>query len=85
MLDQLVDDTKKELKKVKKKEQKLNSQNITKVDQIKEITCRTQELTSKLRKLAEGNESMVEEIFTVEHKIQVANAAIEEQASDTRF
>lgn len=32
MLDQLVDDTKKELKKVKKKEQKLNSQNITKVD-----------------------------------------------------
>lgn len=38
-----------------------------------------------MRKLVNGNEAMVEEIFQVEHKIEVANAAIEEQASDSRF
>ena len=79
MLDRLVTMAKKDLKKITKKEDKMNSQKIQEISEVKEVSSRREYLQSELTRLTEGNQEMILELDVVEKKIEVASEDMEMQ------
>lgn len=65
MLDGLIDCTKKDLKRIKKKEAKLNSQNSELMGSLQSISNNTQSLMESLKVTANSNHAMMEELEVV--------------------
>jgi phage-related tail protein len=70
LLDQLIEMTKKDLKKIKKKEQKLNTSN----DELISVISKTQQsrinLISDLKSLSISNQSLLEQVDEVEESLE---------------
>ena len=79
MLDRLVTMAKKDLKKITKKEDKMNSQKIQEISVVKEVSSRREYLQSELTRLTQGNQEMILELDVVEKKIEVASEDMEMQ------
>ena len=79
MLDRLVTMAKKDLKKITKKEDKMNSQKIQEISEVKEVSSRREYLQSELTRLTEGNQEMILELDVVEKKIEMASEDMEMQ------
>ena len=60
MLDALIDCTKKDLKKIKKKETKLNTQNAEQTAQLLQLSSNRDTLVSDLKETANSNHTLME-------------------------
>ena len=82
MLDRLVTVAKKDLKKIDKKEERINAQKSEQLDEIKRVNTESARLQTELNRLNHGNQQMIEEIDGIEKKIQVASEEMEQQMDD---
>jgi hypothetical protein len=64
-LDALIDCTKRDLKKIKKKETKLNTQNAEQTAQLLQLSTGRDALVSDLKETANSNHALMEELETV--------------------
>ena len=65
MLDALIDCTKRDLKRIKKKETKLNTQNAEQTAQLLQLSTHRDTLVSDLKDTANSNHALMEELETI--------------------
>ena len=82
MLDLLVELCKKDLKRIRKRESKLNDANISKLDHFKKTANHRQELVTELKKLAASNKEHLGKCDDVDAKLKVTEAKIDETVED---
>ena len=66
LLDTLIETTKKDLKKIKKKEQKLNTQNESLIQVIQQTQARRGQLVTELRETSISNQQLLENVDEIE-------------------
>lgn len=69
MLDQVVETAKKDLKKIKKKEQKLNTSNQQHIQIIQQTQERRNQLVAELKTLAISNQENMIKVDSIEQKL----------------
>lgn len=82
MLDALIDHTKRDLKKIKKKEAKLNTQNAEQMAVLQQLSKNRETLVSELKDTANTNHALMEELEIINQQIHEHDTTYESHIQD---